>query len=225
MRAFRFGIAGFAVLVEAAVAVALVFTSNRDENPWLVAAFASIAGALLRRCRPGRAVAAAGEPGGLPACGTGYLWFFAALTESNNSWVWTVGFILGNLAFVAFATLILAYPEGRLSRRDRWLVGIGGTAAILGNLIVALVDETPSPDCAVCPPSAIAVTNAPGLAEAVILVGSVVVAVVLIWIVVDPRPTMAERLGRPAAHPPPRARVLRDGRVAPARVGRRRSDR
>ena len=202
MRALRFAVAGLAVLVEAVVAVALVFASNRDENPWLVAAFATIAGvsfvaaglvALWRR--PDNAT-------GLLLAATGYLWFVAALTESNETWSWTVGFVLGNLAFVTFAATILAFPDGRLTRRDYWLVGVGGSAAILGNVFVALVDETPSTGCSRCPPSAIALTQSTALAGAVIVVGSAVVGAVLAWIAV----ILVQRWRR-ASHP--QRRVLR----------------
>ena len=61
---------------------------------------------------------------------TGCLWFVAALSESNDTWIWTSGFVLANLAFAAFGALILAYPDGRLERRDVWLVAVGGIAAV-----------------------------------------------------------------------------------------------
>ena len=118
--------AGAAALIEAAVAIALVFTSDHDSRPWLVAVFATVAGlsfvlaglvALWRR--PENAT-------GFLLAATGYLWFVAALTESNYSWVWTIGFIAGNLALVCFAALILAYPDGRLAGVTGALVGVGG---------------------------------------------------------------------------------------------------
>ena len=120
MRALRFGLAAALVIIEAAAATALVVASNHDTRPWLTAGFAIPAGltfvaaglvALWRR--PDNVT------GSLLAA-TGYLWFIAALTESNNSWVFTIGFVFSNLAFVAFVALILAYPDGHLTapRRD-----------------------------------------------------------------------------------------------------------
>ncbi len=184
MRAFRFGVAAVAALAEASIAIALVFTSSHDDRPWLVAVFAATAGlsfvlaglvALWRR--PENAT-------GFLLATTGYLWFVAALTEGNDAWVWTTGFVLGNLALVSFAALVLAYPDGVLSRRDRWLVGVGGGAAILSNLAAALATERPATGCDACPPSAIAITDNPPLRDAVILAGSVVVGVVLLWVAV-----------------------------------------
>lgn len=157
MRPLRFALAGVAGLVEASAAIALVLTSAHNSNPVLAAAFAATAGlsfvtaglvALWRR--PENAT-------GFLLAATGYLWFLAALGESNNSWVWTIGFIAGNLALTAFAALILVYPDGTLRRRDRWLVGIGGGTAILSNIVASLVDETPTTGCPDCPPSAIAI--------------------------------------------------------------------
>ena len=98
------------------------FTSDHDTNPWLVAGFAATAGlsfvlaglvALWRRPE---------NTTGYLLAATGYLWFIAALTEADNPWVWVIGFVLGNLALVCFAALILAYPDGTLSRRDVSLV-------------------------------------------------------------------------------------------------------
>ncbi len=179
MRAVRFGIAGTVAIAEAVAAAALVVSSTHDTEPWLTAGFAITAGltfvgaglvALWRR--PENAT-------GAWLAATGYLWFIAALTESNNSWVWTVGFILSNLALVSFSALILAYPDGCLSVRDVSLVGVGGLAAIGGNLLVALIDESPATQCESCPASAIAVVDSERAADLVTLVGTVVVIGVL----------------------------------------------
>ena len=112
MRALRFGLAAALVIIEAAAATALVVASNHDTRPWLTAGFAIPAGltfvaaglvALWRR--PDNVT------GSLLAA-TGYLWFIAALTESNNSWVFTIGFVFSNLALRR-----IRRPDPRLSRR------------------------------------------------------------------------------------------------------------
>ncbi len=179
MRVLRFGVAGFVAIAEAVAAAALVVSSNHDSHPWLTAGFAITAGltfagaglvALWRR--PENAT-------GAWLAATGYLWFIAALTESNNSWVWTVGFILSNLAFVSFSALILAYPDGCLSGRDVSLIAVGGLAAVGGNTLVALLDASPATQCDSCPPSAIAVADSETAADLVTLVGTVIVIGVL----------------------------------------------
>ncbi len=182
MRSLRFGLAGTAALVEAAAAIALVFTNERNDNPWLTAALAIFAGlsfvaaglvALWRR--PENTI-------GFLLAATGYLWFLGALSESNEPWVWTTGFVTGNLAFIAFGALILAYPDGTLGRHGRLLVATGGLAAVGANTIAALVDETPVRGCPECPPSAIAITNQPAVKDAAIAVATIVVVAVLVAI-------------------------------------------
>ena len=152
MRALRFALAGVVALVETAVAVALVFTSDHDTNPWLVAGFAATAGlsfvlaglvALWRRPQ---------NTTGYLLAATGYPWFIAALTEADDPWVWVMGFVLGNLALVCFAALS-SLPRRDAEPQGPRLVGVGGGAAILSNLGAALVSERPATGCDRCPSS------------------------------------------------------------------------
>ena len=187
MRPLKFALAAAAAVVEAAIAIALVFTSNHDDNPWLVALLAVAAlfsfvtaGLVALWRRPG-------HPIGYLLAATGYLWFLGALGESNNSGIWTIGYVGGGISIVVFGTLILAFPDGILSRRDRWIVAVGGVAAVGANLAGALVDESPARSCPKCPNSAIALTNEPRLADAIATLGTVVVVVVLIAVVASLR--------------------------------------
>jgi PAS domain S-box-containing protein len=184
VRAARFGIAGAIALVEATLAFALVAASDRNSEPWLTAIPALTAGvtfvaaglvALWRR--PENAT-------GMWLAATGYLWFLASLTEAKDPVMWTSGFILGNLGLVCFAALILAYPDGVLCRRDRFLVAAGAVAAIGGNLLIALLDETPATQCDDCPRSAIALTSSDLATKVVVSVGSLIIVALLITIVV-----------------------------------------
>ena len=179
MRALRFGIAGAFAVFEAVGAAILVAASSHEANPWLTGGFAITAGltfiaaglvALWRRPENGT---------GFWLAATGYLWFPAALSEADGSWPWTVGFVMGNLALVTFSALILAYPDGRLGRRDVWLVSVGGVTAIGGNALVALLDSSPATRCDNCPGSAIAIADRPGAAEAVTIVATIIIVAVL----------------------------------------------
>ena len=87
--------------------------------------------------------------------------------------------MLANLAFVSFAGLILAYPDGRLERRDVWLLVVGGVASVGGNLVVALIDEHPVSRCHDCPGSAIAVTDNRTVAETVTVICTIAIVAVL----------------------------------------------
>ena len=154
-------LAGAVAIVEAAVAVALVVASDHDTDPWLIAGFAITAGltfvaaglvALWRRPENATGCLARGDR--LPLVhrsadrvrttrGSGRSGSSSATSRSSRS-----------------PRSSSPIPDGTLSRRDVWLVAVGGIAAIGGNLVVALVDETPGRRGATaCPPSAIAVTD------------------------------------------------------------------
>jgi PAS domain S-box-containing protein len=162
-------LAGGAALALAcsATAILLVLASDHEDNKAATIALAVSAGlsfivsglvALWRRPenRTGFLLAA-----------VGYFWFFGALSESNNDWLYTLGGVLGSLAFGAFAHLLLAYPGGRLTgRRDRLLVA--GTYALVfgGNVAVLALGEFPDSTCSTCR-STIAVGTYRGARDAV----------------------------------------------------------
>src|SRR6478609_1594317 len=179
MRALRFGVAAALVIIEAAAATALVVASHHDTRPWLTAGFAIpvgltfvTAGLVALWRRPDNLT------GSLLAA-TGYLWLISALTESNNSWLSTIGFVFSNLAFVAFVAVVLAYPDGHLSGRALTLIGVGALTGVIGNALVVLLDETPATECDDCPSSAISIVDSHAAASAVNLVSTIIAVVVL----------------------------------------------
>jgi signal transduction histidine kinase len=104
-------------LAAAAGSLALVLTSNHEDQPAGRAALIVVLGlvfvgsglfALIRR--PENRI------GGLMA-GVGFLWFLGALAEANSPTVFTLGVALILLVYPAFAHLFLAYPTGRLESR------------------------------------------------------------------------------------------------------------
>ena len=137
-------------LALSAIAMLLVLASDHEDNKAATIALAVTAGvsfiasglfALWRRPenRTGYLLAA-----------VGYLWFFGALSESNNDWLFTVGGALGSLVFGAFIHLLLAFPGGRLSgRRDLWLVVSTYALVLTGSVATLLLEEVPNPKA--CP--------------------------------------------------------------------------
>jgi signal transduction histidine kinase len=104
-------------LAAAAGSLALVLTSNHEDQPAGRAALIVVLGlvfvgsgliALIRR--PDNRI------GGLMVI-VGFLWFVGALAEANSPGVYTVGVTLILLVYPAFAHLFLAYPSGRLETR------------------------------------------------------------------------------------------------------------
>ena len=167
----RFTLAlGLALLaVEATVAVALVAMSDHEADTTRTVAIGIaggvmfiLAGLIALWRRPANRT-------GIFLAATGYLWFLGALTESNDPWVFTVGWILGSAAFVPFSALILVHPGGHFeSRLDRAIPFVIAVAVLVPSLAQALIDPTPASSyCGDCPESPIAAADLPGLAGAV----------------------------------------------------------
>ena len=89
----------------------------------------------------------------------GLLWSLGALQLANGSLLFTLGYVLGGVAFVAFAHLILSYPTGRLRPGDEWIVWAVLALVTVGPFVVTLVDPSPIPGCDDCPESAFLVAD------------------------------------------------------------------
>ena len=98
----------------------------------------------------------------------GFTFLLGSLTASDDSVVFTVGVMLSSLYFVVFAHMVLGYPEGRLERRwHAWLIGVGYALTVLGSLPQLLWGFSEGMNCDDCPPSALFISNEPGLRDAV----------------------------------------------------------
>ena len=106
----------------------------------------------------------------------GMLWGLAALSESHNSFVYSLGRVGIWLSAPAAVYLLLAFPFGRLpGRRERWLVAFSAiVVAVLYVLTALVVDQYPVPipaaSCGVhCPPNFFQITShQPGFVHDVI---------------------------------------------------------
>ena len=95
---------------------------------------------------------------GILLAATGYAWLLPALTSADDPWVFTIGFLVGSLAWGPFAHLVLAYPTGHIQTRfHRVFVGLV-YALVIGEALALLLfdgaDEVCGDDC---PESTIAV--------------------------------------------------------------------
>jgi PAS domain S-box-containing protein len=177
-------LAGVAALAVGAAGAALVFTSNHEDSPWLTASFAitagvsfALSGLVAMWRRPENAT-------GWLMTAVGFTWFLGALTEANSDWVFTIGLLLSNTAFVAFAWLVLAYPTGRLEGRvERLVIAVTAAAIMGGTALTVLLDPTPSTDCDACR-STIVVWHRPGLAHAIDNTSSIVGVGIIVTIIV-----------------------------------------
>jgi PAS domain S-box-containing protein len=169
-------------LVEAGGAIAVVASSERDA-PAGTAALAITAGAsfvaaglLALHRRPDNRT-------GLYLAAVGYLWFPGALMDSSSDALFTFGMLLGNLAFIPFAALVLAFPSGQLARRpDRRLVLATAAFVLTGPPLLMMFDGHPH-DCVDCADSAIVVVDSPTTERVIGTIGTVVVVALCAFVV------------------------------------------
>jgi PAS domain S-box-containing protein len=119
---------------------------------------------------------------GLYLAAVGYLWPLNVLADSGNDWIFTIGYSVGELAWVPFVALVLAYPTGRLQTGlDRALPIATGVVLLGTALLVLLIDSSPADGGAA---SAIAFADLPGFAEAVRVLNHVGVVSLLLVVIV-----------------------------------------
>ncbi|HSF61531.1 MAG TPA: PAS domain S-box protein [Gaiellaceae bacterium] len=189
----RFTLAlGIALLVvEASVAVAILATSEEIENPWLAITLAVSAGAAFVVSGLIAVIRRPENRTGALLAATGYVWFVNALSPSGNDWLFTIGFVLGNLVWVPFSALVLAFPTGRLETRlERAIPVAVGVLLGVPAFLAVLLDSSPAQTCTTCGDSAIAIADIPGAAAALdvfttvcglALIGIVVTILVRRW--------------------------------------------
>jgi PAS domain S-box-containing protein len=125
---------------------------------------------------------------GIYLAATGYVWLLGSLQESSNDWIFTVGFILGNLVWAPFTALVLAYPTGQFATRlQRAFPIVTGVVLVVPAIAAALLDSRPASDCPECADSAIALggdTDAGRICDLITsIAGLALVAIVITMLV------------------------------------------
>jgi PAS domain S-box-containing protein len=151
-------------LVAGGLALTLVLTSDHETRPVVTLAFGLLlgwsfilAGSLAALRRPENRT-------GLLLALVGYTWFVGAVSEANDSLLFTVGQWLQPVVIAAFVHLVIAYPRGRLgSRLERSVVLAAYALAFTGALPLLFFREEPSGFCATCPDNAFFVAEHPRL--------------------------------------------------------------
>jgi PAS domain S-box-containing protein len=183
-------IVGPAALIAGGVALALSLASDHATGPrvflvlGLLIGWAFIAAGLAARTRrPDNRI-------GLLLLAVGFAWFLNSLSAADNSWLWTLGYVLGALWAAFFVHALLAYPSGRLEATwAQAVVVFGYLLAGLSEVATALFDPDPA-SCKDCPTNELLVSDNHAASVAVlsvvqalaaILLISVAVAIVLRW--------------------------------------------
>jgi len=146
-------------------AVYLVATADLGQ-PRALIAMATVAGLVFTVAGTVAALQRPDNRTGAQMLAVGLLWSVGSLQLAETSLLFTIGYVLSSLAFVAVAHLILSYPTGRLRPGDEWIVWVVLAIVTLGPLAISLFDPSPIPGCDDCPENAFLVTDRPGLAQA-----------------------------------------------------------
>jgi len=142
-------------------ALALVFASDHEEAPVFVAvtnlvgAWSFIAGGLVAwGRRPDNRF-------GPLMTAVGLTVFIGALSESNESIPFTLGFIFGGVFIAVFIHALLAFPRGYLETKLVYaIVAVAYLELTLGSLVEAFFDD-PANDCPECPANVVLLVDSP----------------------------------------------------------------
>jgi PAS domain S-box-containing protein len=173
------------LVVEIAASAALIAINGRDQSlattglQFTACAAFVISGLVALAQRPENRT-------GVYLAVTGYVWAFGALTLMTNEWLFAIGFVLGDLVWIPFTALVLAYPTGRFaSRLERTIPIAAGVLVATTSIFKLLFDPTPAPTrCDDCPGSAILVADQPAISDTVDGLTSVVGLVLIALVVV-----------------------------------------
>ena len=120
----------------------------------------------------------------------GFTYLLGSLTASDDSVVFTIGVVVSNFFFVAFAHVLLSYPDGRLQERwHAWLLGAGYALCLIGPLPQLLWgwNERMQQSCPDCPESALLIARNDTLRDVLnavtSVIGVVIVATVLVILI------------------------------------------
>jgi PAS domain S-box-containing protein len=168
-RAVLVVLAGIGALLYAGAVTVILVGDHTESGPLLlVAIFAGVSfvvtGIIATARRPENRT-------GPLMLAVGYLWALGSLSQANASLWFTLGFVLGQLAFGPFAHLLLSFPTGILERRsDRLLVVATWLLVTICPLAIALVTPDPVSGCDDCPDNAFLVWDNESLGDAIALV-------------------------------------------------------
>jgi PAS domain S-box-containing protein len=137
----------------------LTFTSDHEQNAayvaagHLLAAWAYIVSGLIAWIRRPE------NRFGMLLTAVGLTWFVGALSTSNSSLLFTLGWTFGGLFIAVFIHALLAFPRGYLETRIVHFAVITAYAVLtIGPLLTAFFQQTPD-SCEGCPPNAFLITE------------------------------------------------------------------
>ncbi len=131
-----------------AIALALVFTSDHESTPGFTAAANLIVAWSFIACGVVALSRVSDAHFGLLMSAVGLTWFLSALTESNNSYVFSAGNLVWGIPLAFFIHALLTFPRGYLETTIVFAV-VAATYGLLsvGPLLFSLFGEAGCSDC------------------------------------------------------------------------------
>jgi PAS domain S-box-containing protein len=131
-----------------AIALALVLTSDHESTPGFTAAANLIVAWSFIACGVVALSRVSDAHFGLLMSAVGLTWFLSALTESNNSYVFSVGNLLWGIPLAFFIHALLTFPRGYLETKIVFAVVAAAYGLLsLAPLLFSLFGEAGCSDC------------------------------------------------------------------------------
>jgi len=131
-----------------AIALALVFASDHESTPAFTAAANLIVAWSFIACGVVALARVSDAHFGLLMSAVGLTWFLSALTESNNSYVFSVGNLLWGIPLAFFIHALLTFPRGYLETKIVFAVVAAAYGLLsLAPLLFSLFGEAGCSDC------------------------------------------------------------------------------
>jgi PAS domain S-box-containing protein len=145
-------------LIETAVGLALVLSSDHESTPAFTAATNLVVAWSFIACGVVAMSRATDARFGLLMSGVGLTWFLSSLTESNSSYVFSVGNLLWGIPLALFLHALLTFPRGYLETKLVYAtVGAAYGLVILGPVLFSIFGENTG--CDDCPPNEFVITK------------------------------------------------------------------
>lgn len=185
MKRTGWAVVGCGILFSA-IGLALVFTSNHESTPAFTAAANLVVAWSFIGCGVVALSRASDTHFGFLMSAVGLTWFLAALSESNNALVYSIGNVLWAIPLAFFIHALLSFPRGYLETRLVYVtVATAYVILAVGPVLLQLFGGNTG--CSDCPANELIVVDSPNAADFVgvvfILLGLFVCGAT-IWVLV-----------------------------------------
>ena len=185
MKRTGWAVVGCGILFSA-IGLALVFTSDHESTPAFTAAANLVVAWSFIGCGVVALSRASDTHFGFLMSAVGLTWFLAALSESNNGLVYSIGNVLWAIPLAFFIHALLSFPRGYLETKLVYVtVATAYVILAVGPVLFQLFGENTG--CSDCPANELIVVDSPNAVDFVglifILLGLFVCAAT-IWVLV-----------------------------------------